>query len=179
MMAADARFMRRALELAVRARGLTSPNPMVGAVLVRDGAVVAEGFHQRAGASHAEVEALGRAGEGARGATLYVTLEPCCHHGKTPPCTVAVLAAGVVRVVAAMRDPFPKVAGGGLAQLREAGIAVEVGVESDAARRLNAPYLKRLATGRPYVTAKWAMTLDGKTAAASGDSRWISGPRSR
>ncbi len=108
-----------------------------------------------------------------------MTLEPCCHVGKTPPCTEAILAAGVARVVAAMADPFPRVAGGGLALLRDAGLAVEVGLEADAARRLNAPYLKRLATGLPYVTAKWAMTLDGKTAAASGDSRWISGPRSR
>jgi len=175
----DLLWMRRALAEAERGRGAVEPNPMVGAVVVRDGRLVGFGHHARFGGPHAEVEALARAGDEARGATLYVTLEPCCHFGKTPPCTQAVLDAGIVRVVAAMRDPFPKVAGGGLAQLRQAGVAVEVGVESDAARRLNAPYLKRLATGRPYVVAKWAMTLDGKTAAASGDSRWISGPRSR
>lgn len=152
---------------------------MVGAVVVRDGAVVGIGHHERFGGPHAEVLALQRAGDAARGATLHVTLEPCCHHGKTPPCTDAVLASGVSRVVVALRDPFPKVAGGGLLQLREAGILVGLGVEEAAARRLNAPYLKLLTTGRPYVTAKWAMTLDGKIATSSGDSVWISGPRSR
>jgi diaminohydroxyphosphoribosylaminopyrimidine deaminase / 5-amino-6-(5-phosphoribosylamino)uracil reductase len=175
----DAFWMRRALAEAERGRGAVEPNPMVGAVVVRDGEMVGFGHHARFGGPHAEVEALAVAGERARGATLFVTLEPCCHVGKTPPCTEAVLAAGVARVVAAMADPFPRVAGGGLAILRDAGLAVEVGLEADAARRLNAPYLKRLATGLPYVIAKWAMTLDGKTAAASGDSRWISGPRSR
>src|SRR4051812_23834313 len=171
--------MRRALAEAERGRGAVEPNPMVGAVVVRDGLAVGIGHHARFGGPHAEVAALAAAGPAARGATLYVTLEPCCHHGKTPPCTGAILAAGPARVVAAMPDPFPRVAGGGLARLREAGLEVVVGVESAAARRLNAPYLKRLATGLPYVIAKWAMTLDGKTAAASGDSRWISGPRSR
>src|SRR3954462_12412558 len=175
----DFDHMSRALELAERGRGRVEPNPLVGALVVRDGNVVGEGWHEKFGQAHAEVKALRKAGELARGATLYVTLEPCCHFGKTPPCSDAVLAAGVARVVAAMRDPFPRVAGGGLARLRAAGLAVEVGPEADAARRLNAPYLKRLATGLPYVTAKWAMTLDGKSAAASGDSRWISGPRSR
>lgn len=152
---------------------------MVGAVVVREGALVGVGHHERFGGPHAEVQALAAAGEAARGATLFVTLEPCCHQGKTPPCTVAVIAAGVRRVVAAMEDPFPKVHGGGLAQLRAAGLEVEVGVERSAARALNSPYLKLLRTGRPYVVAKWAMTLDGKTACATGDSRWISGPRSR
>ena len=175
----DLFWMRRALAEAERGRGRVEPNPMVGAVVVRDGRLIAVGHHARFGGPHAEVEALGAAGPEARGATLYVTLEPCRHFGKTPPCTEAVAAAGIARVVAALRDPFPKVAGEGFARLREAGIATEVGLEADAARRLNAPYLKRLATGRPYVTAKWAMTLDGKTAAASGDSRWISSPRSR
>lgn len=175
----DVFWMRQALAEAGRGLGSVEPNPMVGAVVVRDGQLVGSGYHTRFGAPHAEVEALNRAGERARGATLYVTLEPCCHVGKTPPCTEAVLAAGITRVVAAMRDPFPKVAGGGLSRLRDAGVQVEVGLEADAARRLNAPYLKRLATGRPYVTAKWAMTLDGKTATSTGDSRWISGPRSR
>jgi diaminohydroxyphosphoribosylaminopyrimidine deaminase/5-amino-6-(5-phosphoribosylamino)uracil reductase len=152
---------------------------MVGAVVVRDGTAVGVGHHERFGGPHAEVGALNAAGPDARGATLYVTLEPCCHFGKTPPCTDAILAAGIARVVAATADPFPRVAGGGLARLRDAGLAVEVGLEAESARRLNAPYFKRLVTGRPYVIAKWAMTLDGKTATAAGDSKWISGPRSR
>jgi len=176
---ADHYWMKRALAEAERGRGWVEPNPMVGAVLVREGELIGFGHHTRFGMPHAEVEALKRAGDSARGATLYVTLEPCCHFGKTPPCTEAILSAGIQRVVAAMRDPFPKVSGGGFALLQEAGLAVEWGVEAEAARALNAPYLKRLRTGRPYVTAKWAMTLDGKTAASSGDSRWISGPRSR
>jgi diaminohydroxyphosphoribosylaminopyrimidine deaminase/5-amino-6-(5-phosphoribosylamino)uracil reductase len=172
-------WMRRALAEAERGRGAVEPNPMVGAVVVRDGRMVGVGHHARFGGPHAEVNALAQAGEAARGATLYVTLEPCCHVGKTPPCVEAVLQAGIARVVAAMSDPFPRVAGGGFAILRAAGVAVEVGLEGDAARRLNAPYLKRLVTGFPYVTAKWAMTLDGRTATGSRDSRWISGPRSR
>lgn len=175
----DRRWMLRALAEAARGRGLVEPNPMVGAVVVRDGQAVAVGHHARFGGPHAEVVALRAAGEGARGSTLYVTLEPCCHEGKTPPCTEAVIASGVSRVVAAMRDPFPRVSGGGFSRLREAGIAVGSGLEEKEARVLNAPYLKRLATSRPFVTAKWAMTLDGKTACASGDSRWISGPRAR
>lgn len=175
----DLTWMRRALAEAVRGRGYVEPNPMVGAVVVRDGAAVGVGHHSRFGAAHAEVEALARAGESARGATLYVTLEPCSHFGKTPPCTEAVIRSGIARVVAAMRDPFPRVAGGGFARLRDAGIEVEVGLDADAARRLNAPYLKSLATGLPHVIAKWAMTLDGKMAASSGDSAWISSVRSR
>lgn len=175
----DAGWMRMALAEAERGRGAVEPNPLVGAVVVRDGRCVGVGYHRAFGGPHAEVFALEAAGERARGATLYVTLEPCCHHGKTPPCSEAVVRAGIARVVAAMRDPFPKVAGGGFEQLRGAGVAVEVGVEEEAARRLNAPYLKRLATGRPYVIAKWAMSLDGRTAAHTGDSRWISGEASR
>lgn len=175
----DLFWMRRALAEAEQGRGSVEPNPMVGAVLVREGRLIGVGHHERFGGPHAEVHALSRAAESARGATLYVTLEPCSHFGKTPPCTDALRASGVSRVVVAMPDPFPRVAGRGLAQLREAGVAVEVGLEADTARRLNAPYLKRLATGLPYVTAKWAMTLDGKIATATGDSRWISGPRSR
>lgn len=171
--------MRRALAEAARGRGAVEPNPMVGAVVVRDGRVVAVGHHARFGGPHAEVVALEAAGEGARGATAYVSLEPCCHHGKTPPCTDALIHAGVARVVAAMRDPFPRVDGGGFARLVAAGVEVAVGPLEDEARGLNAPYLKRLATGRPYVVAKWAMTLDGKIAARSGRSAWISGPRSR
>ena len=171
--------MARALAEAERGRGCVEPNPMVGAVVVREGRTIGVGHHARFGGAHAEVEALTQAGEGARGGTLYVTLEPCCHQGKTPPCVDALLGAGVRRVVAAMRDPFPRVAGGGFARLRENGVEVEVGLLGHAARRLNAAYLKRLATGRPYVTAKWAMTLDGKIATKTGDSRWISGPRAR
>lgn len=175
----DIGWMRRALAEAGRGLGAVEPNPMVGAVVVREGREVAVGHHERFGGPHAEVVALTRAGEASRGATLYVTLEPCCHHGKTPPCTDAILAAGIARVVAAVGDPFPKVAGGGLAALRAAGLRVEVGCEADAARERNAPYWKRLTVRRPYVTAKWAMTLDGKTAAVSGDSKWISSQGSR
>jgi diaminohydroxyphosphoribosylaminopyrimidine deaminase/5-amino-6-(5-phosphoribosylamino)uracil reductase len=172
-------WMTRALALAERGRGYVEPNPLVGAVIVRDGQVIGKGWHQRYGEAHAEVNALAAAGEAARGATLYVTLEPCCHHGKTPPCTDAVLRAGIRRVVAAMLDPFPQVAGQGVAMLRAAGVQVEVGLLEAEARRLNAPYLKLLATGRPYVHAKWAMTLDGKIATRTGDSKWISSEASR
>lgn len=168
-----------ALDEAAKGRGAVEPNPMVGAAVVRRDELVAVGHHGRFGGPHAEVVALMAAGEAARGATLYVTLEPCSHHGKTPPCVDAVLRAGIARVVAAHRDPFPRVAGGGFVRLREAGVDVAVGVLADQAITLNAAYLKRLSTGRPYVTAKWAMTLDGKTAAAGGDSRWISSPESR
>jgi diaminohydroxyphosphoribosylaminopyrimidine deaminase/5-amino-6-(5-phosphoribosylamino)uracil reductase len=172
-------WMRRALELAERGRGYVEPNPLVGAVVVRDGQIVGEGWHQRYGEAHAEIHALAAAGEAAREATLYVTLEPCCHHGKTPPCTDAILRAGIQRVVAAMPDPFPAVAGKGAEQLRQAGVIVEFGIREAEARRLNAPYRKLLATGRPWVHAKWAMTLDGKIATRSGDSRWISNEASR
>jgi diaminohydroxyphosphoribosylaminopyrimidine deaminase/5-amino-6-(5-phosphoribosylamino)uracil reductase len=175
----DRDWMLRALALAERGRGSVEPNPLVGAVLVRDGRLVGEGWHQRYGQAHAEVNALAAAGEAARGATLYVTLEPCCHVGKTPPCTDAVIRAGVVRIVVAMSDPFPQVAGQGTERLRQAGIAVEVGLCEAEARRLNAPYLKLLTKGRPYVHAKWAMTLDGKIATRTGDSKWISNEASR
>jgi diaminohydroxyphosphoribosylaminopyrimidine deaminase/5-amino-6-(5-phosphoribosylamino)uracil reductase len=175
----DSFWMRRALAEAERGRGAVEPNPLVGAVVVQNGRIVGVGHHARFGGPHAEVAALQAAGVAARGATLYVTLEPCCHHGKMPPCTEAIKRAGIRRVVAAFTDPFPRVAGGGLEALRSAGIEVESGRLETEARRLNAPYLKLLATGRPYVTAKWAMTLDGKTATATGDSRWISGPRAR
>jgi diaminohydroxyphosphoribosylaminopyrimidine deaminase/5-amino-6-(5-phosphoribosylamino)uracil reductase len=173
------RWMRRALELAERGRGLVEPNPLVGAVVVQGDTVVGEGWHRRYGEAHAEVNALAAAGPAARGGTLYVTLEPCCHHGKTPPCTDAVLRAGIARVVAALADPFPAVAGRGAALLRAAGLAVELGPGETDARRQNAPYLKLLATGRPYVHAKWAMTLDGKIATPTGDSKWISNDASR
>jgi diaminohydroxyphosphoribosylaminopyrimidine deaminase/5-amino-6-(5-phosphoribosylamino)uracil reductase len=151
----------------------------VGAVVIHDGVLAGEGWHERYGGAHAEINALVRAGGAARGATLYVTLEPCCHHGKTPPCTDAVLQAGVRRVVAAMADPFPQVAGEGIRRLQDGGVTVEVGLGKAEARRLNAPYLKLLATGRPYVHAKWAMTLDGKIGTRTGDSKWISSKASR
>jgi diaminohydroxyphosphoribosylaminopyrimidine deaminase/5-amino-6-(5-phosphoribosylamino)uracil reductase len=175
----DSWHMRRALELAAQGQGFVEPNPMVGCVIARGAEIVGEGWHRRFGQAHAEVDALQIARSRARGATLYVTLEPCCHQGKTPPCTRAVLAAGVARVVAAMTDPFPQVAGGGLAELRAAGVEVQAGILESEARRLNAPYLKLLSAGRPWIAAKWAMTLDGKIAARSGDSRWISSPGSR
>jgi diaminohydroxyphosphoribosylaminopyrimidine deaminase/5-amino-6-(5-phosphoribosylamino)uracil reductase len=179
MDASDATWMKRALELAERGRGFVEPNPLVGALVVREGQSVGEGWHRRFGEAHAEVNALAAAGEAARGATLYVTLEPCCHYGKTPPCTDAVLRAGIRRVVAALPDPFPQVAGRGAEILRAAGVEVEFGPGATEARRQNAPYRKLLATGRPYVHAKWAMTLDGKIATRTGDSRWVSNEASR
>ena len=176
---ADEAWMDRALRLAQRGRGAVAPNPMVGAVVLKQGRLVGEGWHERFGGPHAEVHALRQAGEAARGATLYVTLEPCCHFGKTPPCTQAILAAGIARVVVAMADPFPRVAGGGLAELRQAGVEVCVGVREAQARDLNAPYLTLLSKGRPWILAKWAMTLDGRIASSTGDSKWISNERSR
>jgi diaminohydroxyphosphoribosylaminopyrimidine deaminase / 5-amino-6-(5-phosphoribosylamino)uracil reductase len=172
--------MRRALELAARADHLTSPNPMVGAVvLALSGEPAGEGFHRRAGESHAERIALERAGERATGGTLYVTLEPCSHQGRTPPCAEAVIASGVSRVVVAMEDPDPRVAGSGLARLREAGIEVELGVEVQAARRLNRFYIKQRTTGLPWVTVKFGASLDGRIATATGESRWITGEAAR
>lgn len=175
----DCRHMRRALQLAERGRGAVEPNPMVGCVLARGQQVLGEGWHAQFGGPHAEVVALQAAGAAAAGATLYVTLEPCCHQGKTPPCTGAVIAAGVQRVVVGHRDPFPAVAGGGLAQLAAAGLDVAEGLLADEAARLNAPYLKLVTQARPWVIAKWAMTLDGKLAARTGHSQWISGTASR
>lgn len=175
----DADWMRWALELARRGRGFVEPNPLVGAVVVRDGARIGEGWHQAFGGPHAEIHALEMAGLLARGATLYVTLEPCCHWGKTPPCVDAVIRSGVKRVVAAMADPFPAVAGGGMRKLRDAGIDVTLGVLEADARSLNAPYLTLVTKDRPFVHAKWAMTLDGKIATRSGHSKWISGEKSR
>lgn len=171
--------MQQALAWAERGRGAVEPNPLVGAVVVRAGQLVGAGYHERFGQAHAEVNALAAAGEQARGATLYVTLEPCCHFGKTPPCTRAVLAAGIARVVAALRDPFPPVAGQGVAELQAAGVVVEIGLLAADAVRQNAAYLTRLTRGRPYVTAKWAMTLDGKIATHTGHSQWISGLAAR
>lgn len=177
--AADSRFMLRALELAERGRGSVEPNPLVGCTIVQGDETVGEGWHGYFGGPHAEVEALAAAGQRVRGGTMYVTLEPCCHYGKTPPCVDAIVPTGIRRVVVAMRDPFPRVAGGGIKQLQAAGIAVEVGLHEAAARDLNAPYLKLLATGKPWVIAKWAMTLDGKIATRSGYSKWISSAESR
>ncbi len=172
--------MRHALALAAKGHAFVEPNPMVGAVVLDSaGQLAGEGWHQKFGGPHAEVFALQAAGERARGGTLVVTLEPCCHHGKTPPCTDAVLKANIARLVVAMADPFPKVAGGGIAILRAAGVEVHVGLCEADALELNAPYLKLLRTGRPWVHAKWAMTLDGKIATRVGDSKWISCEESR
>jgi diaminohydroxyphosphoribosylaminopyrimidine deaminase/5-amino-6-(5-phosphoribosylamino)uracil reductase len=169
------RWMHAALALAVRGRGFVEPNPMVGAIVLdSEGQVVGEGWHQQFGGPHAEVNALAVAGERARGGTVIVTLEPCCHWGKTPPCTDAVIQAGIKSVIAAMADPFPKVSGGGLKQLQDAGLQTSVGLCESEAKRLNAPYLKLIGTGKPWVHLKWAMTLDGKIATHSGDSKWIS-----
>jgi diaminohydroxyphosphoribosylaminopyrimidine deaminase/5-amino-6-(5-phosphoribosylamino)uracil reductase len=173
-------WMRRALQLASLGAGRTSPNPLVGAVILdASGTLVGEGYHARAGEPHAEVGALAQAGERARGGTLLVTLEPCCHHGRTPPCSDAVIAAGIRRVVVAMADPNPLVAGGGLGQLRQAGIAVLEGVLEAEARSLNRAFLHQLASGKPWGLLKWAMSLDGRTALPNGASQWISGPRAR
>ena len=176
----DIRYMTRALKLAARGRGRTSPNPMVGAVVVSGGRIVGEGFHRKAGASHAEVIALQAAGPRARDGTLYVTLEPCSHTRKrTPPCVPAIMAAGLRRVVVAMRDPNPRVNGEGLRRLKRAGLSVSVGCLERQAEQLNDSYIHRMRTGRPLVTLKMAMTLDGKTATAAGESKWITGPEAR
>jgi len=178
----DSLAMDRALDLARRGEGRVEPNPMVGAVVgsaEQGGRIVAEGWHAAYGGPHAEVVALAAAGAAARGATLYVTLEPCCHEGKTPPCTAAIVAAGIARVVVATDDPFPQVAGRGLDALRRAGLTVDVGLRAAEARRLTAPFRKLVATGRPWVIAKWAMSLDGRLAMQPGDERWISSVESR
>lgn len=175
----DSQYMKMALELAGKAMGRTSPNPMVGSVVVRDGKVVGRGYHARAGTPHAEVHALRDAGEAARGATLYVTLEPCCHHGRTGPCTEAIINAGVGRVVAAMTDPNPLVAGQGLKRLEDAGIEIVAGVLEEEARQLNEVFIKYITTRRPFVVLKAAMSLDGKIATRTGDSRWVTGVPAR
>lgn len=177
---ADALWMQRACALALQGEGAVEPNPMVGCVLVRDGKLLAEGFHASYGGPHAERVALaGLDGQSARGATAYVTLEPCCHHGKTPPCTDALIEAGIARVCCAVVDPFPAVSGAGIQKLRQAGIIVDVDCERQQAEDVMAPYLKRLKSGLPFVIAKWAMSLDGKMATHIGDSRWISSDTSR
>lgn len=177
--AADYRYMARALQLAKKGVGSTAPNPNVGCVLVKNGEVIAEGWHEKAGQPHAEVNALKQAGSNAEGSTAYVTLEPCCHHGKTPPCTDALIKAKVTRVVAAMVDPHSKVAGQGLKILAQAGITVEQGLLQQQAIELNAGFIKRMKTGLPYVRCKLAMSLDGRTAMASGESKWITSAAAR
>ena len=176
----DTSLMRRALALAARAQGKTSPNPMVGALIVKNGEVIAEDYHRTAGTPHAEALAIEKAGNRARASTLYVSLEPCCHTDKrTPPCTRAIIRAGIRRAVVAMRDPNPKVSGKGIHELEKAGIEVTSGIGEEKARRLNESYVKYITTGRPFVTLKIAMTLDGKIATPEGESKWITGEKSR
>lgn len=175
----DERYMKLALRLAARGAGWVSPNPMVGAVVVRQGEIVGRGWHRQYGGPHAEVEALTAAGDRARGATLYVTLEPCNHEGLTPPCTQAVLAAGISRVVIAMADPNPRVTGGGAAFLAAQGVAITLGVLEEEARRLNEAWLKWVTTGIPFVIAKAACSLDGRIATVTGESQWLTGVAAR
>jgi diaminohydroxyphosphoribosylaminopyrimidine deaminase / 5-amino-6-(5-phosphoribosylamino)uracil reductase len=172
-------YMALALELAQQATGRTSPNPLVGAVIVKDGKVVGQGYHQQAGTPHAEVHALKEAGDRAKGSTIYVTLEPCSHYGRTPPCAKALIEAGVSKVVSAMEDPFPLVAGRGFKMLREAGIEVQVGDLEHEARRVNEVFIKHVTTGLPFVVYKTAMSLDGKISTTKGESQWITGEDTR
>lgn len=176
---ADEHYMARSLRLAARGLFTTTPNPRVGCVIVRDGAIVGEGFHERAGEPHAETHALRAAGSRAAGATVYLTLEPCSHHGRTPPCADALVAAGVRRVVAAMGDPNPRVAGEGFARLRAAGVQVATGLLEEDARELNVGFVARMTRGRPWVRLKVAASLDGKTALGNGTSQWITGEAAR
>ncbi|RKY67927.1 MAG: bifunctional diaminohydroxyphosphoribosylaminopyrimidine deaminase/5-amino-6-(5-phosphoribosylamino)uracil reductase RibD [Candidatus Latescibacterota bacterium] len=178
-MLSDEEYLRETLRLAKKGAGYVSPNPLVGAVVVKDGYPVGKGAHLRAGGPHAEVNALNEAGDKSRGATLYVNLEPCCHYGKTPPCVDLIIKRGIKRVVCAMEDPNPLVSGKGFSRLRQAGIEVDVGKLEREARRINETYLKYITTGLPFVTLKWAQTLDGKIATCRGDSRWISSEASR
>jgi diaminohydroxyphosphoribosylaminopyrimidine deaminase / 5-amino-6-(5-phosphoribosylamino)uracil reductase len=176
----DVFFMRHTLKLAAKAKGMTSPNPMVGAILVKNGKIIAQDFHRKPGTLHAEALAISKAGRRATGSTLYVNLEPCCHTEKrTPPCTVSVINAGVGKVVIAMRDPNPKVSGNGIIELEKAGIEVKSGILEEEAKRLNEVYIKYISTGKPFVTLKIAMTLDGKIATPDGQSKWITGEKAR
>jgi diaminohydroxyphosphoribosylaminopyrimidine deaminase/5-amino-6-(5-phosphoribosylamino)uracil reductase len=175
----DERYMQTALELAAQGRGSTSPNPMVGALVVRAGEVVGRGFHEVAGGPHAEVVAIDAAGEQARGATLYVTLEPCNHTGRTPPCTLKIIEAGIRRVVIGMPDPNPRVVGGGARFLAAKRVETTIGVCAEEARQLNEAFVKHICTGRPFVIAKCAATLDGRIATRTGDSKWITGEAAR
>ena len=182
VMESGEQFMHRALQLAWQGRGYVEPNPMVGCVLVRDGVVIGQGFHERFGQAHAEVRAIADCisrGNDPAGSTAFVTLEPCCHTGKTGPCTEALLAAKIARVVGAMVDPDERVSGKGFDRLRSAGVAVEVGLCEALARQLNEPFIKRVTTGLPWVICKWAQTIDGRIASRTGDSRWVSGEESR
>ncbi len=171
--------MRRALELAGKAAGRTSPNPMVGAVMVKNGRVIAEGYHKKAGRPHGEIEALRKAGKRARGAQMFVNLEPCCHQGRTPPCTDAIIESGIKEVYVGMRDPNPLVAGKGIRQLKRAGISVHSGLLKSECQRLNEVFVKYIQTGIPFVTLKSALSLDGKIATSTGESQWITGPEAR
>jgi diaminohydroxyphosphoribosylaminopyrimidine deaminase/5-amino-6-(5-phosphoribosylamino)uracil reductase len=175
----DETFMRRALELAARGKGRTSPNPVVGCVVVRDGRIIGEGFHERAGEPHAEINAIHAVGGQVEGATIYVSLEPCCHQGRTPPCTEFLIEHKPARIVVALHDPNPKVCGEGIFALRQAGITVDVGVLEGEARRLNEAFFKYITRGMPFVIAKCGMSLDGKIATRTGDSKWITGDASR
>lgn len=175
----DRQYMQRALDLAAKGAGFVSPNPMVGAVVVKDGQVIGEGYHQAAGGPHAEVHALNAAGSSARGATLYVTLEPCNHFGRTPPCTEKIITAGIRRIVVAMADPNPKVKGGGNDYLKAQGIEVACGVCQEDARKLNESFIKSITTGLPFVILKMAATLDGRIATRTGDARWVTGEAAR
>lgn len=175
----DTLFMQEALKLAEKGRGSTNPNPMVGSLVVRNGEIVGKGYHQKAGKPHAEIEALQDAGEKSRGATLYVTLEPCCHYGRTPPCVGRIIQAGIRKVIIAMEDPNPKIAGKGIQELRAAGIEVRVGVLEKEAQQLNEIFIKYITTGLPFVLCKMAMSLDGKIATVSGESKYITNAESR
>ena len=175
----DQHYMRLALDLARKSDGQTSPNPVVGAVVVKSGKVVAKGYHKRAGLPHAEIIALNKAGTKARGADLYVNLEPCCHYGRTPPCTEAIIAAGIKRVVLGIRDPNRLVSGRGIRFLRKQGVEVVNGVLKRDCEKLNEPFIKYITTGRPWVILKSAFSLDGKIATRTGDSRWITGSKAR
>ena len=175
----DRDFMKIALELAAKGKGYTSPNPMVGAVVVKDGKIVGKGWHEKAGSPHAEVNAIADAGDQAAGSTIYVTLEPCNHQGRTPPCTQKILSAGIQHVVMAMTDPNPDVSGGGAGFLLQNGITVASGVRETEARRLNECFIKYITTKRPFVTLKSAATLDGRIATRTGDSKWVTGESSR
>jgi diaminohydroxyphosphoribosylaminopyrimidine deaminase / 5-amino-6-(5-phosphoribosylamino)uracil reductase len=175
----DIKMMRKALKLAIKGKAWVSPNPMVGAIIVNEGEVVGKGYHRKYGGPHAEVYALNRAGDKAKGATMYVTLEPCCHYGKTPPCTERIIEAGIKRVVTCMQDPYLEVAGKGIDTLKEAGITVEVGLLEDNARKINEHFLKKADTGKCWVTLKMAQTVDGKIATSTGHSKWITCEKSR
>ena len=177
--AADHNYMRRAIELAAQGQYTTHPNPNVGCVVVKDGHIVGEGWHHKAGEPHAEVHALRAAGEAARGATAYVTLEPCSHYGRTPPCALALKEAGISRVVSAMQDPNPLVAGRGLHLLSEAGVMTQCGLLHHEAEQLNPGFIKRMQSGLPWIRVKLAASLDGRTALANGQSQWITGSAAR